>query len=81
MTDTHERRLLSELDYLTTPEAAEYCRVSESQFREHASAYGIVPFKLMGKILYRKVDLKSVLESAWLVSTRGPARQARRSGT
>lgn len=80
MTQARAHRLLSELDYLTTEEAAEYCRVSPNQFREHAPAMGLMPCKFMGKILYRKVDLKSVLENVWLQSSRGNTRQERRSG-
>lgn len=62
-------RLLSELDYLLTEEAADYCRVSPSHFKEQAPALGIRPVRLMGKVTYRKVDLKSLMERAWQAST------------
>lgn len=55
-------RGLHELDYLTQGQAADYCNVSLSQFKEMAPVYGIVPFKFMGKQLYRKIDLTSVIE-------------------
>lgn len=80
MKEPRAQRLLSELDYLTTSEAAEYCRVSESQFRECAPAMGIRPFKMMGKVLYRKADLKSLLENAWQQSSPARAHQGARSG-
>lgn len=59
---------LHELDYLLTAEAAAYCGVSLSQFKEHAPALGLRPFRFMGKVVYRKSDLKSVMESTWLQS-------------
>ena len=64
-------RQLHELEYLTTKEAADYCRVSLSQFKEHAPALGLRPFTFMGKKVYRKADLKSVMESAWHQSISG----------
>lgn len=65
------KRQLHELDYLTTEEAAAYCRVSLSQFKKHAPALALRPFRFMGKVVYRKADLKSVLEGAWLKSGAG----------
>jgi len=56
------------LDYLTEKQAARYCGVSYSQFREHASACGIFPGKFMGKKLFRKTDLQRAVEHAWLSS-------------
>ena len=61
-------RRLDELDYLSPSEAADFCRVSDSQFREHAASYGLAAFTFMGKKLYRKSDLISVLECAWHTS-------------
>jgi hypothetical protein len=58
---------------LTRRQAADYCGVSLSQFKEHAPALGIRPFRFMGKVLYRVVDLDSVLESAWRQSISGDA--------
>ena len=52
-------------DYLTIAEAAHFCGVSESQFREKAPRYGLTPRKFMGKVLYRRADLKEAIESAW----------------
>jgi hypothetical protein len=57
-------RGLHELDYLTQPQAADYCNVSLSQFKAKASLYGLEPFEFMGKLLYRKIDLQSVIEQA-----------------
>ena len=57
-------RGLHELDYLTQPQAADYCGVSLSQFKVKAPIYGIIPFPFMGKQLYRKIDLQSVIERA-----------------
>ena len=65
------KRPLHELDYLTTQDAADYCRVSLSQFKEHAPALCIRPFTFMGKRVYRKADLKSVMERAWQQSISG----------
>lgn len=65
------KRPLDELDYLTTEDAAAYCRVSISQFKKHAPALCIRPFTFMGKKVYRKADLKSVMESAWRQSISG----------
>jgi hypothetical protein len=53
-------------DYLTIPDAAEYCGVSERQFRKKAPDMGLVPLEGMGKLIYRKTDLKHALErTAW----------------
>jgi hypothetical protein len=53
-------------DYLPTPDAAFYCGVSERQFRRHAESEGLFPIKFMGKLVYRKSDLKQAIErAAW----------------
>lgn len=51
-------------DYLTIPEAAHYCCVSVSQFRKLAPRIGVFPFEFMGKVVYRKADLRLAMESA-----------------
>ena len=71
LTGADRQRPLDELDYLTTEDAAAYCRVSLSQFKKHAPALCIRPFTFMGKKVYRKADLKSVMERAWQQSTSG----------
>lgn len=50
------------LDYFTADDAAFYCRVSRSKFYEARDKYGILPFPLMGKWLYRKADLQTIIE-------------------
>ena len=59
------------LDLLTEQEAAAYCRVALSTFREHAYAAGVRPRRLMGRKLYKRADLLAAFESApeWQQST------------
>ena len=45
-------------------EAAHYCCVSLSQFRERAPDYNIVATWFMGKKLYRREDLHRAIECA-----------------
>lgn len=49
-------------DYLTVDEAAHYACVSPRQFRIHADKLGILPFRFMGKIVYRRADLQRAME-------------------
>ena len=51
-------------DWFTVPEAAFYCGVSESQFREHAMAYGLTPRRFMGKQLYEKAALYAAIDAS-----------------
>jgi hypothetical protein len=60
-------------DYLTEREAAHYAGVSVSQLRAHRAAYGIMPGRFMGKLLYRRVDLQRAIENAWQPSARAGA--------
>lgn len=56
-------------EYLTVREAAHYCCVSESHFRAHIGETGIVPGRLWGKIVYRRSDLRLMIErEAWVQS-------------
>lgn len=50
-------------DYFTAQEAASYCCVSFSQFRAKSVEMGILPFKFMGKLVYRRSDLQRAIES------------------
>ena len=50
-------------DYFTAKEAAQYCCVSFSQFRAKSLELGLLPFKFMGKLLYRRCDLQRVIEN------------------
>ena len=50
-------------DYFTTKEAAVYCCVSFSQFRAKSKELNLLPFKFMGKQLYRRVDLQRAIET------------------
>jgi len=52
-----------EKDYLSEKQAAEYCCVSISQFREKAKDYRIFPTVHMGKKVYRKADIAKSIES------------------
>ncbi len=49
-------------DYLTTKEAANYCCVSFSQFRVKSKEFRLLPGRFMGKFIYRKIDLKRLIE-------------------
>lgn len=48
---------LSGKEWLTVGEASHYCGVSESNFRKHATAYGLEPRRFMGKQLYEKAAI------------------------
>ena len=50
-------------DYLTAKEAAVYCCVSFSQFRAKSKELNVIPFKFMGKLVYRKSDLQRAIEN------------------
>ncbi len=53
-------------DYLTVREAAAYCGVSYSHFRAHITDAGVVAGNLWGKLVYRRQDLKQMVERlAW----------------
>lgn len=58
-------------DYLTVKEAASYAGVSYSQFRKLAPRMGLLPISFMGRLLYRKADLRRVIEegAAWQHTT------------
>lgn len=49
-------------DYLTQAEAATYCCVSVRKFRDEATGLGIEPVRFMGKLLYRREDLRAAIE-------------------
>ena len=52
-------------DYLTREEAAHYCCVSLSQFETQHRCYGLLPFRFMGRVVFRKVDIQAAMESQW----------------
>ena len=49
-------------DYLNEEEAAHYCGVSGSQFRRKHPALGVAAISVMGKKVYRRVDLQRAIE-------------------
>jgi hypothetical protein len=49
-------------DYFTASEAAHYCCVSLSHFRENIRNSGLPPGKLWGKYIYRRSDLRRLIE-------------------
>lgn len=51
-------------DWFTEAEAAHYCGLSLSQFRDHYAEYGITPRRFAGKKLYARADLYQVIEQA-----------------
>ena len=51
-------------DWLTAPEAAHYCGVSEDHFRRRATEYGLVPRNFMGKQLYEKAALYAAIDAS-----------------
>ena len=53
---------LSGKDYLTQSEAAHYCCVSYSHFRDKRLESGIPMIQFMGKRIYRRQDLQSAIE-------------------
>lgn len=61
--DARELNLLGK-DFFSEAEAAHYCCVSLSQFRERAAQHGIVSIWFMGKKLYRREDLQRAIERA-----------------
>ncbi len=54
-------------DWFTESEAAEYCGVALSTFREGYRSLGIVPRRFMGKKLYSRADLFAAIDKspAW----------------
>lgn len=70
---------LSGKDWLTVGEASHYCGVSESNFRKHATAYGLEPRRFMGKQLYEKAAVYRSISDAKEWTPRrltGPATEA-----
>ena len=61
MTVDHEF-YLSGKDYLTEREAAHYCCVSYSHFRDKRLESGNPMIQFMGKRIYRRQDLQSAIE-------------------
>lgn len=55
---------LSGKDWLTVGEASHYCGVSESNFRKHATDYGLEPRRFMGKQLYEKAAVYRSISDA-----------------
>lgn len=53
---------LSGKDWFTEPEAALYCGVSPSHFREHYADLGISPRRFMGKKLFSRTELSRIIE-------------------
>jgi len=54
-------------EYFTVAEAAHFCCVSLSQFSAHEpnlKALGFAPLRIMGKKVYRRVDLISFIEES-----------------
>jgi len=49
-------------DYLNERESAHYAGVSYDHFRKHAKRKGILPARVLGKKLYRKVDIQRYIE-------------------
>lgn len=62
MSDKESLNLLGK-EYLTVTEAAHYAGVSVSQFNSKKLDYGIFPITFMGKVLYRRDDIKNAIES------------------
>ncbi|MCA3000274.1 MAG: helix-turn-helix domain-containing protein [Rhodocyclaceae bacterium] len=58
-------RPLDQVPTLTIEEAALYLGVSTSQFRALAPVCGLVPQKIMGRIMYRRGDLDRYVEAQW----------------
>ena len=50
-------------DFFTEDEAAHYACVSKSQFRRLRQQAGIAHFSFMGKNVYRRDDIKRVMDS------------------
>lgn len=51
-------------DWLTEIEAAHYCGVSVRQFQAHNAELGLEPRRFMGRKLYLKSDLYSIIEKS-----------------
>jgi hypothetical protein len=51
-------------DWLTVPEAAHYCGVSEDHFRRRAAEYRLMPRNFMGKQLYEKAALYRAIDAS-----------------
>lgn len=66
--DVIELYSIDGLDFLTEEQAAHYMGVCKSQFRARASELGIIGFRSLGKKLYKKAELKEVLERLWRTS-------------
>jgi len=60
---------LSGKDYFTEQEAANYCCLSKSHFRELIKTSDLQPGRLGRRNIYRRADLKRFLErTAWQLS-------------
>ena len=53
-------------DFFNELEAAHYCCVSPSQFREHILEYGVLAREFMGKKIYDRGELYKVMQKAKL---------------
>lgn len=58
--------MLEGKDYFTEQEAAHYLGVGETKFKEIKKITGLAPQKAFGKNLYRRADLKRLIEDAQL---------------
>lgn len=59
-------------DYFTREEAAHYCCVSLSKFTEQHRCYGLLPFRFMGRVVFRKADIQQAMENQWERYTGSP---------
>lgn len=55
---------LSGKDYFTEKEAAHYMGVGITKWKEIKKQYGLVPLRPAGKNLYRRADLRHLIESS-----------------
>lgn len=62
---------ISGKDYLTIEEAAFYAGVSTRQFNACRDKYRLQSRKFMGKVLYRKEDIKEAIEMAFSEAEEG----------
>ena len=69
MTVDHEFYLSGKY-YLTEREAAHYCCVSHSHFRDKRLESGIPMIQFMGKRIYRRSDLEAAIEGRPVLSIR-----------
>lgn len=60
-----DRIVSTDKPYLSREEAAVFCCVSLSQFDDCRGTHGLVPFKFMGKLVYRREDLARAMEAEW----------------